>query len=150
MVTISMPPPYLFPFSVPCTVMLQCTGDQTIHRIFRPFPILYLAASSTHLEMGRTGPLWKTSPPSSPRWTPASPSTKRPPYPSSRAQSEFLEPSKPYGLLIVCFMWKWKASQSSSPIHMVTLCSLRLRPDQREQLVSMVHKTVLIFCISRV
>ena len=88
-----MPPPYLFPFSVPCT------GDQTIQEILRPFPILYLAASSTLLEMGRTGPLWKTSPPSSPRWTPASPSTKRPPYPSSRAQSELLELSRPYGLL---------------------------------------------------
>jgi len=37
--------------------------------------------------MGRTGPLWKTSPPSSLRWTPASPSTRRPPYPSSRAQN---------------------------------------------------------------
>ena len=83
-----MPPPYLFPFNVPHTEIHRCTGDQTIFLDFETFSNVVLhAASSTPLEMGRTGPLWKTSPPFSPRWTPASPSTRRPPYPSSRAQS---------------------------------------------------------------
>ena len=98
-VTILMPPPYLFPFSVPCTVVHTCTGEEIIHRIFRPFLILFLPVSSTHLEMERTGPLWKTSPPSSLQWTPALLSTRRPPYPSSRAQSEFLP-----GFLFVWFI----------------------------------------------
>ena len=32
-----MPPLYLFPFSVPCTVMLPCTGDQNFSQDFPTF-----------------------------------------------------------------------------------------------------------------
>ena len=121
--TISTPLPYLFPFSVPCTVVHPCTGDQIIYDKNFFQICIQLAASSTHLEMERTGPQWKTSPPSSLQWTPALPSTRRPPYPSSRAQSEF------WGFLV-----KIITKDLSFPI--LTLYFLRLRPDQREQLVS--------------
>ena len=147
MVTISMPPLYLFPFSVPCT------GDQNLSQDFKTFSNLCI--------LQQVQPSWKWGEPNlcgRPLLLPHRDGLlhrhqqKGLHIPHQELKVSFWNYLGPTVYLIVCFMSKWKSSQSWSPIHIVTLCSLRLRPDQREQLVSnsMVHKTVLVFCISRV